>query len=245
MTREIESPKISQEATGKCDPHDVYQHDAYGTITMVMSTGGNDTLFGSDIRHNRRISIQINRAEMKRDLNRDWIHSRDSILTFEMSHAQFSEFIMSVGNGGGTPITLTRAPAPGTPYLTMPGIQNLETKHDMHRREIADAARGRLEAMSQKIKELGALIESGQTGKTKLREIHKDLDRECGYLPGTMEFVVRSAEDALEKATSDAKIEVEAYISASARKLGLNHIGQLAEMQRASMNLQLEGDALP
>ena len=53
-------------------------------------------------------------------------------------------------------------------------------------------------------------------------------------LPGSLDFVVKSAEEALEKATSDAKIEVEAYIGSVAQRIGLKSINQLAQLEDKS-----------
>lgn len=46
-----------------------------------------------------------------------------------------------------------------------------------------------------------------------------------------MAFAVQSAEEALEKATSDAKIEVESYVQMTAQRLGLKHINELAQLE--------------
>jgi|GEM_PF-1119597 len=229
---EIKEPTVTQERTGQCDPHEVFNHDAFGTVTMTVTRGGDSTLFGSDLGHGDRVCIKVQRAERKRNLNRDWIHGDcRPMVEFEMSHAQFAQFITSQGNGSGTPCTLRQAPERGTSIREMPGIKNIETKHETFRREIADASRKRLEAIKRKVDELGDLIESGKLPKSQLRELHKELHREASYLPGTMEFVVKSAEEALEKATSDAKIEVESYIAMSAQRIGLKHISQLAQLE--------------
>ena len=147
-----------------------------------------------------------------------------------MSHAQFAQFITSQGNGDGTPCTLRWMKGEGM----IPGIAKVETKHDTFRREISDAAKKRLERIEAKIKQLGDMIESGKLSKKELREIHAELQRQASYLPGTMEFVVKSAEEALEKATSDAKIEVESYVAMTAQRLGLKNINDLARLEDKS-----------
>lgn len=220
-------PTIVESRMGQCDPHEVYDHPAYGVITLTNPQGGDSTLFGSDIGHNQRMCITIHRAQLKRDLNRDWIHSKNQIIEVEMSHAQFAQFITSQGKGDGTPCTLRWMKGEGA----VPGIAKIETKHDTFRREIHDAARKRLESIEKEIAKLGEMIESGKLPKKELRELHANLRRQADYLPGTMEFVVKSAEEALEKATSDAKIEVESYIAMTAQRLGLKSIEELARLE--------------
>ena len=90
MARIEQEPTVSEGRIGQCDPHGVFKHPAYGTITMTTCTGGDRTLFGSDLGHNQRISIKIDTAVLHRDLYRDWIHSDKHLIEFEMSHAQFA-----------------------------------------------------------------------------------------------------------------------------------------------------------
>lgn len=226
MTKPI-PPTVTEARTGQCDPHEVYDHPAYGVITLTNPQGGDSTLFGSDIGHNQRMCITIHRAQLKRDLNHDWIHTTGQIIEVEMSHAQFAQFITSQGKGDGTPCTLRWMKGEGA----VPGIARIETKHDTFRREIHDAARKRLESIEKEIAKLGEMIESGKLPKKELRELHANLRRQVDYLPGTMGFVVKSAEEALEKATSDAKIEVESYIAMTAQRLGLKSIEELARLE--------------
>lgn len=229
--REEKEPTVSKKAHGS-DVIDVYEHDAYATITMTTSTGGGGSLFGSDLGHNQRIHISIQRAKLHRELSRDWIHGEiNPLIDFEMSHSQFAQFITSNGNGGGTPVTLRYAAPRGTAFEAMPMIKNIETKHDIFRREIREMSDKRMEQLQEGVARLGALIDSGKAGKVALKEIHKHLQWAADGTAGSMEFVVKSAEEALEKATHDAKIEVEAYIDASARRIGLESISQLVMLE--------------
>lgn len=196
----------------------------------TVTQGRRDTLFGSDIGHTECVRIEVSTASLDRNLSHDWIHSQKTVLQFEMSHAQFSQFITSQGNGGGTPVTLRWTQDEGP----LPLIKKVETKHDTFRHEIRNSAKARLEKIEAKIRELGDLIESGKLPKKDLREIHSALLQSATDLPGSLDFVVKLAEEVLEKATSDAKIEVEAYIGSVAQRIGLKSINQLAQLEDKS-----------
>lgn len=233
MSKSAIPPTCEEDRVGQCDPHEVYRHPAFGIIRMTHPHGGKSTLFGSDVGHLGVVRISVHRAEMHRALNRDRIsHTIDPIVDFEMTHAQFAEFITGAGRGEGTPITLRAAPE--TPALPIPAIERVEEKHDLMRREIKDAAKQRLEHLENEVKRLDALIESGKTPKGELREIAANLKRLVEQTPGLFEYVIRSAEETLEKATSDAKIEVEAFIGAKAHALGLDSIQQLHRLEKLS-----------
>ena len=122
---------------------ETHTHEAFGTVVLTMPQGGGMqgmSLFGSDIGHHQCISIEIHRAELTRDLGRDWIRSRELVAKVAMSHAQFAQFITSAGNGSGTPCTIRYAVPSGTSLEEMAPIAKIESKHETHRREIRQSA---------------------------------------------------------------------------------------------------------
>lgn len=225
--RAEQEPTVTEGRIGQCDPHGVFHHPAYGTITMTTCTGGEPTLFGSDLGHNQRIAIEINTAVLHRDLYRDWIHSDKHLLRFEMSHAQFAQFITSNGNGSGTPITITWMKDVGS----IPAIKNLQTKHETHRAEIRECAKRAHDGLAKNVAALKAMVESGKIGKRDLAALVRSMEISLGNAPANLAYAVESAEEALAKATSDAKIEVESYVQMTAQRLGLKHIGELAQLE--------------
>ena len=226
MTREAIAPTITPATLGQTS-HDVYTHPAYGSVVLTQVQGGGQTLFGSEVHNLGCIRIEVRRTELHRHLARDWIHPNgDTVVVFEMTHAQFAEFIMSTGRSEGTPVTLVRAPT--TPAVPMPMIAKPETAHETFRREIQEAAKERLEALAAEVARLNALINEGKTPMKTLRELGANLKRHVEQAPGSIAFVVESAEEALEKATSHARTEVEAFINVRAKSLGFDSLTQLA-----------------
>lgn len=225
--RAEQEPTLSEKASyTPGETRNIYEHPAFGTVTMSVVSGGDSTLFGSDLGHSQRVCIRVNGAELQRDLHRDWIHGKSQFIEFEMSHAQFAQFITSNGNGSGTPCTLKWVRGVGD----LPSIKSLESKHELTRREIHAQAEKGMDHLREHVKKLGELIDSGAGGKKAMRELHRSMQSAAGNLPGNLAFAVESAEEALEKATSDAKIEVEAYITTTAQRLGLQSISQLAQL---------------
>jgi hypothetical protein len=232
MKEPIPATITESQSNPKCAPAQVFDHPAFGTVSLSIVTGSHgSTMFGSDLGHNQWVRITVSHAEKVRDLSRDWIHPGESVVVFELSHAQFAQFITSHGNGSGTPCTLRYAANPVHGIEEIPGILKEETKHETFRREIQEASKKHLEEIRKHIDSLGAMVDSGKLKVSEVRELQKELNRHADYLPGTMSFVVKSAEEALEKATSDAKIEVEAFIAASAQRIGLTHINDLAKLE--------------
>jgi hypothetical protein len=227
--RNATQPTVTDNASHLCGV--TLTHDAYGVIRLTNQQGGSSTLFGSDIGHSNRVCIEICRAKLERSLNRDWVYPLKPILSLEMSHAQFAQFIMSSGKYNGTECTLTAAPPPGALICDMPAIANIETKHATFRREIQEGAAKELALLRKQVTDLAELVASGKPKITELRSIINSMLNSITNLPPNMAYVVSSAEEALEKATSDAKIEVEAYIAATAQRIGLTHIKQLGQIE--------------
>jgi len=228
MQRQELEPSVTLEPYTGNETRERHEHDAFGVITMSSISGGDPVMFGSDLRHDHRLRFEIKRASLDRHLSRDWIHAASNpIVEFEMSHSQFAEFITSVGKGSGTPVTLLYAPARDTETLTMPSIKKIESKHDTFKREIEESTQKQVSAIKEQVEKLGKMLDTGKLGIKDTRELHREMSIIIGNLPANMSFVIEQAEEALEKATTDAKIEVEAYINATAKKLGLQTIEQL------------------
>lgn len=228
MTREVQAPTVEQ-VKERGESHQVLKHPAFATLSLTHLQGGPKVLFGSDVGALGCVRFELRRAELHRDLSHDWVSQfgHDVVAVWEMTHAQFAEFITSAGRAGGVPVTLTRAPK--TPAVGLPEIQPLESKQDLFKREIREAAAKRIEHMEEQVKRLSELIESGKIGKKDLREIARNLSVELGNLPGNLEFVVESAEEALETATAAARLQIDAHVTATARALGVQSLQALSQ----------------
>lgn len=213
------------------DSDEEYNHDAFGVVTLTLPQGGGKHLFGSDIEHNQRVCISISRANWHRAISNDWIHSDGRpIVEIELSHAQFAQFITSQGNGSGTPCTFRIAPPRGTIGESMPQIAKLESKADLHRREIHESSSRYIKDIQNPIDRLGEMLESGKLSVKAVRELHREMVIRMNNLPRNMEFTVRQAEEALDKATSDAKIEVESFIHNAINRIGMATVKDFQQM---------------
>lgn len=216
MSHESKEPNKTIVQHGNCDPHDRFHHEAFGMITVVeTSSSKQDTLFGSDIGHSNCLSISISTAVLDRDLSRDTIHQREQIITIDMSHAQFAQFITSKGSGCGTPVTLR--------YLNgrdIPSIKNIETKAQVMEREIYESSKRQLAQLDDLVKKFGSMLETGKVGLKEARELHRSMSIVSGNLPSNMEFVVQQGRATINSAQSAAMIELEAFGSMVARRLG-------------------------
>lgn len=225
-TKQLPTERVDQ--SGPCDPRRVYDHPAFATLQVTEVSGGSRVLFGSDVDHQYRLRLTVNRAYLARDLSHDWIHaSMAPLIEIEMTHAQFAALAGSVGKGGGVPVTLIYKPKE-VGLEMVPAIDRIDSKIEVLSREVAEQAQRNLEKIQAQIDRLGEVIAGGKAGVKDLREIHRNLGSLSAGLPNTLQFTVKQAQEMLEKASNDARTQVEAYVDSVARRTGLERIVQMS-----------------
>lgn len=201
------------------------EHPAMAVVVVSRPSTNGTRLFGSDIAHHHLISIEVKRAVVDRHLNRDWVHSEESIVEFSLSMAQWAQLVASVGMGEGTPVTLTRAPEAGTPIHHAPPIES-DSVRDVFEREIAEAA----QSASQDVKRVQGMIQeflrpgAKKPGKADLEAMHNALLHAGKHFESNMGCVLNSFQRAMEETTEAAKTEVEMFVAGVAQRTGLESL---------------------
>ncbi len=183
-------------------------HPAWVLIgaSRVSGTPG-AVLFDSDIRHNHYVSVKIEEAERKRDLNHDYIHGRKRIIEIDMSEAQWASFVSSM-NTTGVPATL-RAREDDYLIPEMPYAPRLQVSMD----EVHGAA----EKAQAKVEEAFAAYKEHKTA-ANLRA----LEIAVGHITPNMDFVAKSLGEHAENVVTKARADIEAYVVSKANQLGLD-----------------------
>lgn len=178
-------------------------------------------LFDSDIRHQHYVVVRVKRATRKRNLNRDWLGARETIVEFAMSEAQWASFVSSMNSGEGVPATLLldasagEFEVPGTPY--QPRLA-----------ESIDEVRGAASKAQRKVEEAFAAYRARKTA-ANLRDLEIAID----HMTPNMEFAAQSLTEHAENVVQRARADVEAFVSAKARQLGLEpgEVGGFLELE--------------
>lgn len=207
----------------------VHRHPAFGVV-RISNPQGVRTLFGSDTEHYDFIRLEIAPAHLKRGLNTDWIHGDSQpIVSVAMSHAQFVSMIQSSGKGAGTPCTLQYAPVDRNKNVErVPSIEPIQSKADLTKDEIQRDAAKALELAKKAIDALDRKVEEVKSKKSVSKKDLSDIQplirvakNKVENLPGNLRFALSCAEEAIDKAVHDAKIEIEASVEHKLRQIGL------------------------
>lgn len=207
MSRPIEEPTIDTRG----DEH----HPQYGTVTVTRAQGTPRNLFDSDIKHTTTVSLTVSTATRARDLNRDWIHTRDTIVEIEMSQAQWAAVVSSVGLGTGVPVTLRRTREnpriPDAPYKP-----RLEESHN----EVTGSVDKLLSNIRDAMDELNR-VEENKAGIKERRRARQALDVAIANATGNAEFAVKSMEKAAERVVTQSKADIETAVAQARHLTGI------------------------
>jgi len=209
--RNIESP--SEDERGN------ETHPAFALIgaSRVQNSAPGTTLFDSDIRHQHSIIVRIKRAERKRDLNHDWIHSRGELIEVELSEAQWASFVSSMNTGDGTPATLRWTAEdkqiPGLPF---------QPRLAESMREVRDAA----DKTFAKIADALAEYEAHKT-VANLRALRAAVENAGANLQFAASSLTEHAENVVQRARAD----IEAFVVNKAQQLGVEPASVAAPLE--------------
>lgn len=217
------------------DEHGDETHPCFGVAVVTRATGsGGHSLFQSDLDHQHTIRLSINKATRKRDLNRDWVHVGQEIVSVEMSLTQWGALVSSIGIGSGVPVTIRSVDGDRMvdAVIREPRIQaNLD--------EVRDATGKLLRNAKQTLDALSEAIES-KAGVRAVREALRLHANSLAHAENNSAFVVQSLNNAAEQVTSAARADIEAQILNAAIQTGLTPAIALPALEMRPLNNALE-----
>lgn len=190
------------------------KHPTYGMIgASRVSAQPGIYCFGSRIRHQAFIEITIRRAEIERDLNRDWFHGDEELISVRLTESQWATFVSSPNMGYGVPCSLDHVMRERCGPVPPPEDSVSQAKHEA-RKDAAELVAD-LQGLCDKLEKA---VEEPK--KRELREILHSLKCAVGSFPSGHAFLYESFEEHVENVVTDAKASVEAHFTAIATRAG-------------------------
>ena len=203
--KEKEEIKSKLEHEGEALERTVNTHPAFGTCTVVRTTGAT-RLFNSEFRHQHYLTMQISTAQQHRHLSRNWIHSGQTLVEVSFSEAQWATMLSSIGVGDGTPCTLQRMAG-----KSVPAISGGKSAKQQHVQEMAE----HMADVHERIGELESIItESKMTNKLRAALL-SSLSTIASAAGSNLKFVADSFAEHMESVTEEAKIEISSFAQQS------------------------------
>ncbi len=199
------------------DENGVESHPAFGMAMFNRTSGGNSTLFDSDITHFRVVTFRVERARRKRMLSRDWITPGKTLFEIQMSEAQFGALVSSFGSSG-VPVTITHIETD----WDIPGIDSLP-RFAENMAEIRGAAQEQVDRASDAMASMRAALypENKRPKIGLIKKAFQQIEIVLGNLPLNLEYTSRQMTEHVENVVTKAKADIEAMVDARAREHGL------------------------
>lgn len=194
-------------------------HPAFGSVVVTHSHGGNERMFGSELKHNSRITIAIHEAYQIRSCSVNRQFSSKLITELSFTETQWASFVSSVGRDCGTPCTLEHVRT-GTSLERLPTIAGEPDPNKTFRDEMLAQITARLTKIDDQIAKVNALVEAGKANKGQLKEILDTLQTTKTGLKNNVSFIMDQFTEHMEEKTSEAKSQIEAFVSNYAKELG-------------------------
>lgn len=204
------------------------RHSSFGVINISRGVCSEKmNLFGSSIQQRTFIRVDISKAILMRDLNRDWIMPDHEvpIVSVYLSPSQFADAITSLNQGEGTPCTINFMEGHSVPE---PEIENKRVQFDAefeeHMKEVTSNT-------NRFYTEIGRILNKPSIGKHDRAEIMKQLDQLKMQIESNIPFIKRQFSEQMDKTVVEAKNEITAFIEDKIKKLGLE--GVKKELQKS------------
>lgn len=214
------------------------EHPSYGMIGYSRQSGGSQNLFGSALRHQHCIHIQVRHGRVKRALSHEWYSAGRGIVDINLSHTQFAEFITGCGLGDGVPCTIR--------YL---GGKPVDPCPDNHveadfQRELQAKTDHIAEDLATLLVEAERLLDEKLSTKHQREELRARIRHAVQELTDRLPFIHASYQEAMVHTTTAARIEVEAYADHVIHALGMEALGQRLVELPGGAPLQLAGEGV-
>jgi ElaB/YqjD/DUF883 family membrane-anchored ribosome-binding protein len=198
------------------DEMNVKNHESYGMISLTKSSSSKAlSLFGSSIKHSEVITLRINRGEIDRKLNQDWFHSKEQLIEVRMSHSQFAELITTFNRGEGTPCTLT--------YVG--GKRMEEPQYVSKAQQASNEFKNKMVNLTTKLKNLmensDEILDKKTVSKGDRDILKSELRSLMQEIQSNLPFMADQFTEQMDKTVSEAKAEIEAFITNRIEDKGL------------------------
>lgn len=211
---------------------EIYTHPAFGMLKFHRVSGGDNTLFGSSIKHNDKIVMTLKHGEEIRTLSRDYYFGKDIIAEVEMSYSQYAECITAMNIGDGIPCTIRFTERDGN----IPKIAENNMKREQFINEFSETIKKAMSQVQEQIDSIQASIDNKKNlGAKDKQEIVNQLSQVKNNIGYNLDFCVKRFNEQMDKTVCEAKGEIEAFCQNK-----INSIEQAALVEHKDDLMKLE-----
>ena len=174
------------------------------------------SMFGTEIKTSNPVKIVISNAAEERDLNRNWIFTKERIVELEMTPIQWAEFLTS-GNTEGVPCTLKYVRGEGN--LSEPKVEDIKKVYNNEVDQHFDEIKEDFSTLSSKVKAL-----SMKLGKENTKELEDLIYKLNMNINSNMDYIKKCFKEDMTEMVGKAKAEFNAYVEDRIQAIGIESL---------------------
>jgi hypothetical protein len=156
-----------------------------------------------------------------RDADIDWYRGKNpSIVEIDLSPSQFAELLTSMNVGDGVPCTIARRDGS---MIDKPA-ESIPTEQEHVKTQYRDAIRKSFSSLRGASKRLQEILEKKTITTKDRRAIRKLFDDTTANLEANADYGVTAFEEVAEKVITEAKANVDNFVTTALTRLGLEHL---------------------
>ena len=215
-----------------------YRHPSYGMISIHRTLGGTEEpLFGSEVGSSTKMRIELKQAEITQHLGRNWFYSYESICRVEMSPVQFAELI-TCPNTEGMPCTINYVRDCGLIKYKGIGTQTQYVESQLETE--VSTLKNKVSTINSEVK--GIIGKSGTLKKADKEKILSLVSSLVSILNSGIPFYEESLKESVDKLKSEARTEMDAYITHAIHKAGIEAINEKGGLSSNTKLLNRAGE---
>jgi hypothetical protein len=213
------------------------KHPSFGQISVSrVSSSGEVSLFGSDIKLNHYISLEIHAAHLSRGLHNDNVFEDRSLIRVNMTPNQWAEFVSSF-NTTGVPCTLSYTKEFG-PIESFPFIDKT-TQFDVEMSVILKKAKEQYADQKEKLDKICAKSSITKDDKVTIQDSYRMFS---GMLTNHIDFIQRQFQENIDSLMTQADTAVMSKLRSKLEGLGLDWVQEVLDALTSSNKLVMIGD---
>lgn len=206
-------------------------HPSFGMARLTRVNGPEKLLFGSSVKPSSWVELQIARGVKEHGLGRDWYYRDVELVEIQFSPAQFAELITTFNCGSGVPCTISEMPD-GTHGKKVKcfeeGDESQETRQVIEKiREYGDKISAPLDSFLGTIDQIIADKKISQKLGTEIKGHFARMNQD---LKSNLPFYISQLDEAASKVVSSKKAEIDAFMTTTMVKLGLQKFEELKQI---------------
>lgn len=211
--------KITREkGIGIVDDSVEESHPAFGMISLNRtSCSPAAVLFGSAVKHGNFLSLTIKEAKRESSLSHDFYFARGELIRIAISGTQLGDLLSSMNMGDGIPCTIERFNGESRPR-----IEEFSTIQEEAQKQMEEKLARLFEDSKKLLSRAKGIIEKGAPKKADKEELLSLLTQLSHGIGGNIEFAGKCFDEKVEKMVTQAKGEVETFISSKIHSAGLD-----------------------